>query len=418
LSLHCAEPVDLLALALWAQAFTPLTAPDPPDGVLLDITGCAHLFGGEAGLMARLAERLPDARMAIAGTAAAAWGLARYGAPGAEDILPLPVAALRLPPESTGKLRKIGIRTVGQLARLPRAGLVARYGAEPVQRLAQALGEVPEVSRFIAAPPEWREVEHYAEPLWLPEQLQGALARLSAIICARLETSCRGATIVAARFYRVDRACPEIRLVFAAPCRDEMLLTKLLVEKLAAEVDPGFGIEAASLEATATESLALTQRSTLDDMPDYTVPLSKLLNRLGDGQIWRAAPQKSHIPELAARRVPITMPAAPWTKPNHPRPIRLLPRPEPVSAIAPVPDDPPVQFTWAGKIHRLRWATGPERIARDWWAHPFNPARPETERIRDYYQVEDTDGARFWLFRAGMHEGFAPARWYLHGFFA
>jgi protein ImuB len=119
LSLCCAAPGDLAALALWCQRFTPLTALDPPDGVVLDITGCAHLFGGEAGLQAALAARLPGARMAIADTAAAAWGLARYGG----ELMALPVAALRLPPETAARLRKIGVRTIGQLARLPRAGL-------------------------------------------------------------------------------------------------------------------------------------------------------------------------------------------------------------------------------------------------------------------------------------------------------
>jgi protein ImuB len=411
LSLCCAGPADLPALALWAQAFTPLTAPDPPDGVLLDITGCAHLFGGEAGLMVRLAERLPGARMAIAATPAAAWAQARYG----EDLKSLPLAALRLAPEIIARLRRIGVRSIGQLAQLPRAGLVAGYGAETALRLAQALGEAPEVIRFIAAPPDWREVEHHPEPLLLPAQLQAALGRLAARLCARLETSCRGATLLTARLYRVDRVCPEIRLVFAAPCRDAAQVTKLLVAKLAAQVDPGFGIEALSLEA-ATEVLASIQRSTLDDTPDYAAPLNFLLNRLG-ARLWRVAPQEAHIPEYAARRLPVNLPV-PWRKPGHPRPVRLLPRPAPITAIAPVPDDPPVQFTWNGRTHRVTRATGPERIARDWWAHPFDPTRPEDEKIRDYYVVEDAQGARFWLFRAGLHAGVAPARWYLHGLFA
>jgi protein ImuB len=414
LSLCCAGPADLAALALWCQAYTPLTAPDPPDGVLLDITGCAHLFGGEAGLMARLTERLPGARMAIAGTATAAWGLARYEG----TLMTLPLAALRLPPETIAKLRRIGIRTAGQLARLPRAGLMAGYGPEPAMRLAQALGEAPEVIRFITPPPEWREVEHYPETILLPAQLQGALTRLATQLCARLAKATLGATALLARFYRVDRACPEIRLVFAAPCRDEAQMAKLLLEKLAQEIDPGFGVEALSLEATAAEPLALVQRHMEAETPDYSRPLNTLLNRLGAARLWRVAPHESHIPEFAAKRVAVTAPPASWTRPSHPRPIRLLPKPEPITAIAPVPDDPPVQFNWAGKVHRVRWATGPERIARDWWVHPYDPTRPETEKIRDYYQVEDAEGARFWLFRAGMHEGVQPARWYLHGFFA
>ena len=417
LSLCCAEPADLPELALWCQALTPLTAPDPPDGVMLDITGCAHLFGGEAGMMARLAGRLPAARMAIAGTAAAAWALARYGTPGSEDILPLPLAALRLPPETLLRLRRIGIRIVGQLACLPRAGLVAGYGAEAALRLAQALGEAPEMVRFITPPPEWREVEHHPEPLLLPAQLQAAFARLAILLCARLETACLGATSLAARLFRVDRACPEIRLVFAVPCRDAVQISRLLKEKLTG-IDPGFGIETLALEARATEPLVPVQRSTLEDRPNYDVPLNTLLNRLGYAKFWRLAPHELHIPEYAARRIEVRAPQAVWGKPAHPRPLRLLAKPAPITAIAPVPDDPPVQFTWDGKAHRVRRATGPERIARDWWMHLFDPTRPEAEKIRDYYEVEDEEGARFWLFRAGLHEGVQPARWYLHGFFA
>lgn len=414
LSLVCTGPVDLNVLALWAQVFTPLTAPDPPDGVLLDITGCAHLCGGEVGLVARLAQRLPGARMAIAGTPAAAWGLARYGG---DDLMTLPLAALRLPPATVVRLRRIGVRCIGQLARLPRAGLVAGYGASVALRLAQALGEAPEVVRFIAVPPEWRQVEHHAQPLLLPAQLQAALRRLSARLCGQMETACLGATALAARFYRVDHICPEARLTFAAPCRDETQITKLLIEKLT-EIDPGFGIEALTLEAVATEPLAFTQPHMEAEAPDCTHALNTLLNRLGSARLWRAAPHETHIPEFAVRRLPVDAASAPWPAPCHPRPVRLLTPPQPIIAIAPIPDETPAQFTWNGHVHRVRHATGPERIARDWWAHPHDPTRPEEEKIRDYYAVEDTDGARFWLFRTGLHEGVAPARWYLHGFFA
>jgi protein ImuB len=418
LSLHCAGQADLPALALWCQRFTPLTAPDPPDGVLLDITGCAHLFGGEAGLMAALAVRLPGARIAVANTAAASWGLARYGTPGNEDILPLPLAALRLEGQTIRKLRRIGVRIVADLKRLPRAGLVAGYGKEPVLRLAQALGEAPEVLRFYAAPPEWREVEHYAEPIFAPAQLQAALSRLAVKLCDRLADATLGATALTARFYRIDRQCLSIAIGFAAPCRDEGQIGKLLIEKLAQEIDPGFGIETLAIEASATEPLVPVQRDIGGETPDYARPLNMLLNRLGHKNFWRTVPHASHIPEYAARRVPVSLPPVPWIKPLYPRPVRLLPRPEPITAIAPVPDDPPVQFTWGNKLHRVRHATGPERIARDWWCHPPDATRPEAEKIRDYYAVEDSDGARFWLFRAGLHEGVVPARWYLHGFFA
>ncbi len=412
-----AAPGDLAALALWCQQFSPLTAVDPPDGVLIDITGCAHLFGGEAGLIRHVLHRLPGVRLAIAGTATAAWGLAHYGAPGCEDLLPLPLAALRLPAVTTRKLRLVGVRRIGDLMRLPRAELTAGYGAEPLQKLDQALGRAPETLPFITAPVAWREAEHYAEPIFAPAQLRGAMHRLAGRLCARLEDAQAGATAMTARFYRIDTGRPEIALGFAAPCRDEFQIEKLLAEKLAAEIDPGFGVEAITLEASATETLPPAQLGMAPAAPDYAQTLNTLLNRLGSTRLWRVAPHESYIPEYAARRQPITMPQVPWAKTRYPRPVLLLPRPDAISAIAPVPDDPPVSFTWRRKTHKIAHATGPERIAREWWCHAHDDARPETEKIRDYYAVEDHEGGRFWLFRAGLHDGVAPARWYLHGFF-
>ena len=412
LSLAYAKPVDLAALALWCQAFTPLTTPDPPDGVLLDITGCAHLFGGEEGLKARLSTRLPHARMAIADTPAAAWALARY-----EGALPdLSLEALRLPPKTITKLRRIGVQTIGQLTRLPRAGVTTGYGATVALRLAQCLGEAPEPIHFITTPPEWRELEHHAEPLLAPQQLQAAVSRLAAALCVRLEEACIGATVLTARFYRIDHFCISTTLGFAAPCLDEAQIARLLKEKLTT-INPGFGIEALALEATATEPLALTQRSTLDNAPDYTAPLNTLLNRLSAARLWRVAAQESHIPEYVCARIAVIERPA-WMLPPYPRPIRLLTPPVPITVLAPIPDDPPLRFIWNGQAHRVMRATGPERIARDWWTHPHDCIRSEAEKIRDYYAVEDTNGARFWLFRAGLHEGVARPRWYLHGLFA
>lgn len=406
----------LLQLALWCQQYSPLTAIDPPDGILIDITGCAHLFGGEAGLTQQLQTRLSGARVAIANTAMAAWGLARHGELGSENLEPLPLAALNLAPRTIIRLRRVGIRRIGELRRLPRAELMAGYGPEPALKLAQALGQAPEVLCFINAPPDWREIERHAEPIFTPLQLQTALMRLAARLCARLAQAQRGATALVARFYRIDSQCPEFCLGFAAPSHDELHIGRLLIEKLKA-VDPGFGVEAISLEAAVTEPCLPVQRSTEQSAPDYSRVIDTVLNRLGPKNLWRVRPHEFHIPEHAARRMPVTLPPVPWAKPRHPRPVNLLPKPAPITAIAPVPDDPPVMFSWHGQTHRIRHATGPERIARDWWSHSHDNARPELDHVRDYYAVEDTEGARFWVFRAGTHAGFSPPRWYLHGFF-
>jgi protein ImuB len=411
----------LIALALWCQQYSPLTAIDPPDGVVIDITGCAHLFGGEAGMRRHIESRLPGSRSAIAHTAAAAWALARYGAAGDENLDPLPLAALRLDPITIRKLRRVGIRRIGELRCLPRAELTAGYGAEPVHLLALAFGEAPEARRFISQPPDWREIEHHAEPIFAALQLQAALKRLAPKLCARLAAAGQGATQLLARFHRVDSQCPEFLLRFAAPTVDDAHIGRLLIEKLTG-IDPGFGIEALSLTAVATEPCPPLQRSTEVPAPDYSQAIDTILNRLGPKNFWRVKPHATHIPERQIRRLPVTgkpMTGKPgrWPAPPQPRPVQLLARPAAITAIAPVPDDPPVSFSWRGKVHRIRASSGPERIARDWWTKAHDNARPETEQVRDYYALEDSSGARFWIFRAGTHDGIAPPRWYLHGFF-
>ncbi len=413
----CAAPDDALSqLALWCQQYSPLTAIDPPDGIVIDITGCAHLFGGEAGLLRHIRHRLPDAQVAIAGTAAAAWGLARYGDGETAVLEALPLAALRLPAATVIKLRRVGIRRIGQLARLPRAELTAGYGPAPALRLEQALGRAPEPLRYIAPPPDWRQIEHHAEPIFAPQQLQAALARLAASLCALLAKAELGVTALQAQFHRVDSQCPGFGLGFAAPCRDEIHIGRLLHEKLTG-IDPGFGIEALSLTATTTERLRPSQVSTTVPQADYVKALDTVVNRLGQHNVWRPAPHASYIPEYAARRAPAAAVPPAWQRPGQPRPVRLFSKPDAITATAPVPDDPPITFTWRGKVHRVARATGPERITREWWRHAHDNARPEADRVRDYYAVEDLAGGRFWIFRAGTHGGAMPVRWYLHGLF-
>ena len=411
-----APPADLPALALWCQRYSPLTALAPPDGVFIDISGCAHLFGGELLLRAHILARLPGARIGIADTAQAAWGLARFGEAGSEDLTILPLAALGLEDRIITKLRRVGIRRIGQLMRLPRAELTAGYGPAPARKLAQALGAAPEGLVFIKAPHEWREILHFPEPIFAPSQLQAALSKLTARLCPQLANSRLGATSLTALFYRVDSNRPQITLTFASPCRDEAQITKLLQEKLKT-IDPGFGVDAVALTAEQTEPLAPSQISLERPKPDFTKPANILLNRLGPERIWRVQQRPTHVPEYAVRRRPISLPPVPWQRPNFKRPLKLLEKPDAITVIAPVPDDPPVQFSWRGKSHRIRTATGPERIARDWWRHQHDNARPETEKIRDYYALEDSDGAKFWVFRAGVHGGTKPVQWFIHGFF-
>ena len=229
-----------------------------------------------------------------------------------------------------------------------------------------------------------------------------------------------GAGLVArrftARFRRVDGQAPAIEVATARPVRAPAYVLKLLAAKLET-VDPGFGVEAMALEAASLGALTPAQAA-LDGAPDHAADLAAaldgLIGRLGEENIWRPAPRGSHVPERAAGRAgPLEAPswAPSWAHDLGARPLRLLDPPEPIEATAPLPDDPPVMFRWRGALHRVRAATGPERIGAEWWR---GTAPPDHDRLRDYYRVEDQQGGRFWVFRVGL-EG--PPRWFLHGVF-
>lgn len=407
-----AQEMSLERLALWCQAFTPLTAVDPPDGILLDITGCAHLFGGEMGLRTRLDTLLPQARTAIANTASASWALVRFGQKGTK-LDDLPIAALRVSDNVIAKLRRLGIRRIGELARLSRGDIRAGFPADLLLRLDRLRGIAPEAIRFLSAPCAWRELEYHADPLFTADQLKAALDRLATTLCRRLAQADLGLTGLMARFHRVDAQLVEDRIGFAAPTRDAAHIIKLLTERLQT-IDPGFGIEAIALEADVAP-LALAQPE-LDQPPprDDARTIDRLMRRV---RLSRFAAIETHIPEQMARLVPVSEPPCPWPAPAHPRPVRLLERPERISVIAPVPDDPPRLMQWRGITHHIVRATGPERIARDWWRYDQPESRAEAERVRDYYVVENNTGRCFWVFRSGLHEGEAAPRWFVHGLF-
>ena len=400
-----ADRAALTRLAAWCERYTPLAAPDPPDGLWLDIAGCGHLFGSEDALAADLAARLDRSglphRMALAGATGAAWALAR--ATTGPVLAPLPVALLRLEPSSVVALRRVGLRTIGELTRQSRASLAARFGKATLLRLDHATGAVEEPIAWPRPPAPWSERLAFAEPIATPEDLARALDTLAHALCARLEAAEQGALRVTAAFLRLDGARPHIATATALPRRDPGAMTKLLCEKLDT-IDPGFGVDAMVLEAEDTAPLRAPQRS-LDDCTE-AAPLATTIDALANrgDVLWRDAPFASHLPERAVRPAPPLAVSAWETTPE--RPIRLFPNPELIAVTALVPDEPPIMFRWRGALHRVRAASGPERIAAEWWRRDV---------LRDYYRVEDMAGARFWIFRVGL-EG--VPEWYLHGLFA
>jgi protein ImuB len=413
-------------LAVRALRYSPLVAPCPPDGLWIDATGVAHLFGGETAMVTGITRRLRAvglaARSAMAGSPGAAWAWARYGqndpvlAPGAENqaLEKLTLHALRLPQSTVQSLRHVGLNTIGDLRRIPRATIPMRFGADVLLRLDQALGFAPETIEPILPPTAKRRHLNFVEPIATPEDLQRVIILLTDGLCRDLEESQEGALKLDLVFGRIDAAIQAIRIATARPSRDARHLAKLLIEKLPT-VDPGFGIETATLTAWRVGTLQPVQlatdgRTTAAER-DLGELVDRLVNRLGTRNVFKIKVVASDIPERAA------VPANPmqsgqqqsWPC-NLQRPMRLLSPPEPVTVIALLPDYPPAKFRWRDEIHNVRIADGPERIFGEWWQAPR-----EVGEIRDYFRVENDRGERYWLFRAG---GNREDRWYMHGVFA
>jgi protein ImuB len=419
-----ADEAALFRLALWCIRYSPLVTPDPPNGIFIDVAGSAHLFQGEAALLKDLGQRLAaqgiTARAAIADTPGCAWAVARFGGTaivspgrGSEAIASLPVAALRLSSGVISALHDVGIERVAQIASKPRAGLRLRFGADLLLRFDQALGSAQEALTSLIPPEVPRSELCFAEPVADPEDLKRIIEKLSDRLCLDLEARGIGARRLDLVFIRVDNITQAARIGLSRPYREPKHLAKLLADRLVV-IDPGFGIELASLTASWVEALAERQtvgRYVAEEGSD--VDVSQLIDtlglRLGQENVFRLAPVESALPERSVRRISPLDPAKglDWPK-QLPRPARLFARPEKVEAVAELPDHPPRLFIWRNIRHRVARADGPERIHGEWWV-----SGSEMQLVRDYYRIETTDGSRYWLFRDAPAE--QGGRWWLHG---
>ena len=412
-------------IAQWCVRYTPATAPVGGDGVFLDLTGGAPLFGGETALLADLVARLArqgfTAHGAVAGTPGAAWALAHFApgtvaAPATERaaLTGLPIEALRLAPETVATLRRLGLNTIGALYDLSRAALARRFGDGLCRRLDQALGRICEPISPLREVPPWRERRDFAEPLLQPEDIAAILRRLIESLCARLAAEGLGARGLECLGFRTDGSTARARIGTGRPSRDPAHLARLFAEKLSL-LDPGEGMDGMVLSPTALEPLVPEQTTLTRDgaQPgDLAALLDRLANRLGTTNVFALAPVESHRPECAQRRVAPNTAARNLRWPDGiRRPLRLFANPEAIEAEAATPEEAPLHFTWRRVRHCVHRAEGPERIAAEWW----RDAAPAARETRDYYRVEDEDGGRFWLYRQGAGEA---SRWYLHGLFA
>lgn len=431
---RAADAAVLERLARWAGRYTPVVALDGPDGLLLDLSGCAALFGGEtalvADLLARLAAQGWTTRLGLADTPGAAWALARFAparqpaaAPPGQTLAALadlPVAALRLTPATAHLLDRFGLKTIGALTRLPRAALARRFDSRQmaeavVRRLDQALGHAEEPLTPLEPPPRYRTHAALAEPVLERPQIEHWLQRLAVGLADLLLEDQAGAQRLALTLGRVDGSVQTLHVGCTAPSRDPAHWLRLFAPQLDT-VEPGFGLDTLCLSAPRTAPLAPAQTALLAPTGDSdTLAVDALIDRLrarlGTGAVRRPTPVASHIPERA-ERLAERADDSDWPVPEAPRPLLLLDRPEPIAAIADVPDGPPARFSWRRSEHRVVKATGPERIAPEWWRETG-----VVGRTRDYYCVEDQSGARFWLFRLGLYDEVAPdpPHWFLHG---
>ena len=464
-----AEPADpagdaalLKRLARWAGRWSPLVEVDGLDGLRLDVSGVAHLFGGEQDLardmQARFAALGLTARIAIAPTAGSAWALSHFGRTplivtpaeagvplkrqlvsrfrGNDELTgvlsPLPVAALRLDERSVQILERLGLKTIGQLAGVPRRSLQRRFrGADnPLEALDRALGRKDEPLTAERAEPPPRALVKLAEPATHPEAAAQALDRLVPELARQLEERKLGARRLHLAGYRVDGSVAGTGVATAIPSREPKHLQRLLGDK-AANLDPEFGFDAFALTASWCEPLGAAQAS-LVEVPKGEDEVAKLVDRLsvklGPERVRRPQPVASHVPERAN--------GWRWAVENSPsplcgggksreaakgegachfasRPQHLLDRPEAIAVVYATPEGLPRRFVWRRWVHDIARVEGPERIAPEWWRER------STARLRDYYRVEDGEGRRYWIFREGLvgdGRGGAP-EWYLHGLF-
>jgi protein ImuB len=429
LKVHDADPPGdaalLRSLAEWCLRYAPLTAVDPPDGLWIDVTGGTHLHGGETRLLRDLVSRLNSqglaARAAVADTPAVAHAVARFGSggvvpPGKDVMAAFPIEALRLPADMLADLRLMGFERVGPLAAAARAPLARRFGVELAKRLDQAAGALFEPIVPVAPSASIQARLGFVEPLLTAEAFSTVIASLVGQVCGDLERAGLGARRLDLRFERVDGSVQAIRLGTARPVRDARHLARMLDERLEC-VDPGLGVEAMQLIVAMADTLGFVQAASslvAEASPDLAPLVDRLVNRLGEGEVYRLVPVESDVPERSMRQVPVLTQVTGGWPVDLPRPVRLLHPPTPIDAMALLPDHPPVAFTWRRVRHQVRHADGPERIAGEWWKRDL-----EWVSVRDYFRVEDEDGRRFWLFRRGngsdMETG--DMQWFLHGFF-
>ncbi|WP_373502804.1 DNA polymerase Y family protein [Aestuariivirga sp.] len=428
---------SLLGLCRWMERYSPWVAPDAPDGILLDVTGIPHLFGGEARMIADMKSRLAQygftARSGMGETLGAAWALARYDA---KELKHLPVEALRIDGDSAKTLRRLGLKTVGALMAIPRASLARRFRGETIGenvliRLDELMGVRDEPLNPLNPLTSFMAHRALMEPVIHPDGLETVLNGLVNQLCRTLEGEGRGALRLILKLFRTDGSRANLPAGFSAATHDPRHMLRVLKPRLET-VDAGFGIDAMTIEARETGLAKVQQYGFMED--DSTLGLEQLNDRVlnrHEIELLSLDGVESHIPERAEkahasrshasgtgdgkRKKRPSLPKAGDAGRNpdegSSRPLLIFEAPEPAKVIASVPDGPPMRLTWRRVTRRVMKSQGPERVAPEWWR------LTQGERPRDYYVVEDEQGRRYWLYREGLYgeTGEEQPKWFVHG---
>ncbi len=415
----------LQAMAEWSIRYTPFVAVDLPDGLILDTTGCTHLWGGEAAYLESIQSKLGGygytLRTAIADTIGSAWAISRFGTAAIVEpnqqhdaLRKLPPSALRLDSTILARLKKLGLQQIGSFMDMPHTALRRRFGPMLPLRINQALGNETEPIVPVKPVEPYQERLNSMEPIATAIGITIALQQLLQTICARFESEGMGLRQAVFKAYRVDGNLQQIEISTVYPSRNTIHLFKLFEHKIST-LEPALGFELFLLEAlkveVVTDEQAAIWNATIQSDKKVTELLDRVASKTGNHSICRYLPAEHYWPERSVKQ------ASPlWEKPNTPwrtdcpRPIHLLPKPEIIEVTAVLPDYPPMWFRYKGKLYTVDKADGPERIEQEWWL--------SDGLYRDYYCIEDESGVRYWLFRSGPYDEKGRPEWFIHGFFA
>lgn len=415
----------LRKLAEWCIRFTPGVAVDSPDGLMLDATGCSHLWGGDQNYLNDITKRLTsrgyDVRVAIGDTIGAAWAVARFGkslviAEGAhiEAILPLPPECLRVDAVVCDRLHRLGLHRIEQFISMPRPTLRKRFGQPFLDRIDQAIGRQVEIIQPIQPIEPYQERLPCMEPIVTATGIGIALEQVLTSLCQRLHDEQKGLRTAIFKCYRVDGKMVQISIATGRPSCNVKHIFKLFSLKIQ-DIEPDLGIELFMIEAPVVEDHIPQQEKFFDSaggLEDVRLAelIDRLAGRIGADSIFRYLPAEHYWPERSFRRATslVEKPTTDW-RTDRLRPLQILSTPERIEVTAPIPDYPPMLFLYKNKIHKIVRADGPERIEQEWWL--------QQGQHRDYYRVEDEDGCRYWIFRLG-HYSDTTYQWFIHGFFA